>query len=224
MDFFDKLGKKASEAYKITADKTGKIAKEAKLRMKIGDLKSQINDIYTEIGKKVYENHVKEEKEDLEKLLAEECVKIDVLSDEIEDKLQQCLDLKDKKVCPNCYKEIDKKMKFCPECGAKQEEQEVKQVEVIDLPKDTTETINDDEKNHEESEEVEEDTNNLENDSKILSEDIENDEDETNKNSDSNIVKTVQVESNSQISENGEEPSEEDIKNLYREEDKYENS
>ncbi len=218
MDFFDKLGKKASEAYKITADKTGKIAKEAKLRMKIGDLKSQINDIYTEIGKKVYENHVKEEKEDLEKLLAEECVKIDVLSDEIEDKLQQCLDLKDKKVCPNCYKEIDKKTKFCPECGAKQ-------VEVIDLPKDTTETINDDEKNHEESEELEkEDTNNLENDSKIVSEDIENDEDETNKNSDSNIVKTVQVESNSQISENGEEPSEEDIKNLYRKEDKYENS
>ena len=30
MDFFDKLGKKASEAYKVTADKTGKIAKEAK--------------------------------------------------------------------------------------------------------------------------------------------------------------------------------------------------
>ena len=25
MEFFDKLGKKASEAYKITADKTGKI-------------------------------------------------------------------------------------------------------------------------------------------------------------------------------------------------------
>ena len=29
MEFFDKLGKKASEAYKVTADKTGKIAKEA---------------------------------------------------------------------------------------------------------------------------------------------------------------------------------------------------
>ena len=30
MDFFDKLSQKASEAYKITADKTGKIAKEKK--------------------------------------------------------------------------------------------------------------------------------------------------------------------------------------------------
>ena len=28
MEFFDKIGKKASEAYKVTADKTGKIAKE----------------------------------------------------------------------------------------------------------------------------------------------------------------------------------------------------
>ena len=48
MEFFDKLGKKASEAYKVTADKTGKLAKEAKLRMKISELKSQINDIYKE--------------------------------------------------------------------------------------------------------------------------------------------------------------------------------
>ena len=29
MEFFDKLGKKASEAYKITADKTGKLAKRS---------------------------------------------------------------------------------------------------------------------------------------------------------------------------------------------------
>ena len=28
MDFFNQLGKKATEAYKVTADKTGKIAKE----------------------------------------------------------------------------------------------------------------------------------------------------------------------------------------------------
>ncbi len=133
MDFFDKLGKKASEAYKITADKTGKIAKEAKLRMKISEIKTQINEIYEEIGKKVYENHIREEKVDLNKSLEEECMRIDVLSDEIEDKLKQCLELKDKKQCPNCYKEIDKNMKFCPECGAKQEENIiVKEGEVID--------------------------------------------------------------------------------------------
>ena len=55
MDFLNKLGKKASDAYKVTADKTGNLATEANLRLKIGDWKSQINDIYEEQGKKVYQ-------------------------------------------------------------------------------------------------------------------------------------------------------------------------
>lgn len=137
MEFFDKLGKKASEAYKVTADKTGKIAREAKLKMKMADLKSQANDIYEEIGKKVYEKHVKEETVDIKKDLEEECTKLDVISDEIDSILKECIDLKDKKVCKNCYKEIDKNMNFCPECGAKQENEEeqkddVKSAEVIE--------------------------------------------------------------------------------------------
>lgn len=137
MEFFDKLGKKASEAYKVTADKTGKIAREAKLKMKMADLKSQANDIYEEIGKKIYEKHVKEETVDIKKDLEEECTKLDVISDEIDSILKECIDLKDKKVCKNCYKEIDKNMNFCPECGAKQENEEeqkddVKSVEVIE--------------------------------------------------------------------------------------------
>lgn len=147
MEFFDKLGKKASEAYKVTADKTGKIAKEAKLKMKMADLKSQANDIYEEIGKKVYEKHVKEENIDIKKDLEEECTKLDVISDEIDSILKECIDLKDKKVCKNCYKEIDKNMNFCPECGAKQESQEepkdeVKSVEVVEEDKkEETENI-----------------------------------------------------------------------------------
>ena len=35
MEFFDKISKKASEAYKATADKTGKLAKETKLKLKM---------------------------------------------------------------------------------------------------------------------------------------------------------------------------------------------
>ena len=94
MDFFDKLGKKASEAYKVTADKTGKIAKETKIKLKIGELKSQISDIYEEIGKKVYEKHVRKEDMCIKKDLEELCTKIDVLSDEIDGLLQQSLELK----------------------------------------------------------------------------------------------------------------------------------
>lgn len=131
MDFFDKLGKKASEAYKVTADKTGKIAKETKLKLKMGELKSKIEDIYEETGKKVYEKHVKKEEISMNDLL-EECKQIDEMSNEIEKIRQECLELKDKKQCPKCFKEIDKNMKFCPECGAKQGEEEAKEVEVLE--------------------------------------------------------------------------------------------
>lgn len=140
MEFFDKLGKKASEAYKITADKTGKLAKEAKLRLKIGDLKSQINDIYEEIGKKVYQNHADSSTIDLKKEIEESCTKIDMLSEEIEMKLKECLELKDKKQCPNCFTEMDKDMKFCPECGAKQEIFEAEEIGKSEEAEKTEET------------------------------------------------------------------------------------
>lgn len=177
MEFFDKLGKKASEAYKVTADKTGKIAKEAKLRMKMGELKSEINDIYEDIGKAVYENHVREDKQDINKEIEEKCTKIDCLSDEIESILKECLQLKDKKQCPKCYKEIEKDVKFCPECGTKQEvetEETAKEVEVLDNK--------DDNKNNTEKE------NNCENIQENKDNDIKCDEK-------SNLEKTVEVES-----------------------------
>lgn len=168
MDFFNKLGKKASDAYKVTADKTGKLAKEAKLRMKMGELKSEINNIYEEIGKTVYENHVREEKNDITNELEEKCTKIDLLSDEIDSILKECLELKDKRQCPNCYVEIEKDAKFCPECGAKQEiiEEPAKEVEIVDesnkeneTSKDNVEQKKQEKSNLEKTVEVESDVN-----------------------------------------------------------------
>ena len=149
MEFFDKLGKKASEAYKVTADKTGKLAKEAKLRMKISDLKSQINTIYKEIGETVYQKHTREGEYDITKEIEEKKKKIDVLSDEIESNLKQCLELKDKRQCPSCFAEIEKDVKFCPKCGAKQEEiqeEPAKEVEVIEKAEEQKENNQEDEK------------------------------------------------------------------------------
>ena len=132
MEFFDKLGKKASQAYKATAEKTTKLTKEAKLKMKIAENKSEINDLYEQIGKKVYEKHLREENINIKKELEEECTKIDVLASEIEDNLKECLELKDKKQCPSCEKQIEKEAKFCPECGAKQEDEPAREVEVLE--------------------------------------------------------------------------------------------
>ena len=188
MEFFDKLGKKASEAYKMTADKTGKIAKETKLKLKMNELKSEVSDIYEEIGKKVYEKHVREEDISIKKDLESECTKIDVLSDEIEELLQQCLNLKDKKQCPKCYKEIDREDNFCPNCGEKQAYEQPKEAEILeDL----------------ENSEVEEDNDNTNN------KDEETDKNEENEEL-TNLEKTVSIESDIDIEENMQENSEEE--------------
>lgn len=168
MEFFDKLGKKATEAYKITADKTGRLAKETKLKIKISDLKSQINDLYEEIGKNVYQKHIREDEEankETEEDISHLCTKIDVLSDEIDSLLEQCLELKDRKQCKNCYKEIDKNDKYCPNCGAKQEDEKISgQEEIKEEPKEEQKEENNQEQenNKEENEENEESKENLE--------------------------------------------------------------
>ena len=147
MGFFDNLGKKASKAYDATAEKTSKIAKEAKLRMKINENKSDIKDIYKEIGKKVYEKHVREENIDIKTELEEECTKIDVLSAEIETCLKTILELKEKKQCENCHAEIELDNTYCPKCGAKQPEIEVKEAEVVDMENDSQNSEDSEESN-----------------------------------------------------------------------------
>ena len=206
MEFFDKLGKKASEAYKATADKTGKIAKETKMKIKIGELKSQINDLYGEIGKKVYEKHVREEEISIKNELMEQCTKIDVLSNEIDSLLKQCLELKDRKQCPKCFKEIEKNAQYCPNCGEKQTDEPTREVEIIEK----LENSDVKEENQEEKEIIIED----------LKQEIENKPtEETNQKQDNkqnaedeqakdNLEKTVEIESNVDDAQQDEEDEE----------------
>lgn len=197
MEFFDKLGKKASEAYKATADKTGKLAKETKLKLKINELKAQVNEIYEEIGKRVYENHIRENDENAEQEIEEKCVKIDVLSDEIDSLLKECLELKDKKQCQKCYAEIEKEAKFCKHCGAKQEElkqePEILEVEVVETV-EVSEQQEDTAKSNEESKDEEDINNNLE-ETVAVESNVEVTSENTEQENE-NLEKTVEIESN----------------------------
>ena len=122
MDIFDKIGETAKETYKYTADKATKLTKEAKLRMQIREYKDKINNLYESIGERVYENHVREEKEDITDFVSEKCGEIDVFAKEIEDARTEVLKLRNKKQCPSCYAKIESGYKYCPECGGEQEE------------------------------------------------------------------------------------------------------
>lgn len=114
MGFFNEIGKKTTEA-------TSKITKETKLKLKINDNKNKISDLYEEIGKKVYEKHVRSEDISIKEELQEECAKIDELSKEIEEARKEILILNNKRQCPKCYAEIEKDAMFCSKCGQKQE-------------------------------------------------------------------------------------------------------
>ena len=126
MGFFNEIGKKTSEA-------TSKITKETKLKIKINDNKNKISDIYEEIGKKVYEKHVREENISIKEELQEECSKIDVLSKEIEIARKEILRLNNKRQCPECYAEIEKEAAFCSKCGQKLENVEVVEPEQVPI-------------------------------------------------------------------------------------------
>ena len=215
MEFFDKLGKKASEAYKITADKTGKLAKEAKIKLKIGELKSQINDIYEEIGKNVYQNHVNKETINLKEKIEEDCTRIDIISAEIEAKLKECLELKDRKQCPNCFTEMDKDVKFCPECGAKQEQEEAKEVEIIDDVEIQNNEKGNDEEKKDESKEL---NNNEESDSENEEKNNNDQAEENDEEHKENLQKTVEIEANVQTEEIKDITSD-DVENKMKEEE-----
>lgn len=123
MGFFDDLSKKASETYKNTAEKTSKLTREMKLKSLINEDKNQIQKIYCEIGKIVYEKHIREENIDIKTELVEECSKIDAYAKEIEDMNTEMRALKNLRLCKKCGAEIALSAKFCPSCGAAQEEE-----------------------------------------------------------------------------------------------------
>lgn len=127
MDFFNKITNMASDTYKKTSERTSKIAKETKLKMKMNDSKSKIEELYEEIGKIVYQKHVREEDISIKEDLCSYCKQIDELSEEIEKYQNEILAMKQKKVCENCYMEIQVDSKYCPNCGAEQPKTEIKE-------------------------------------------------------------------------------------------------
>ena len=145
---------------------------EEKINLKIAEIKETVRKITKHFS------YIEEEIN----MLSIAYISMILLDDEIEDLLEQCLDLRDKKQCKNCFVEMDKEYKYCPNCGVKQ-----------DKEKDFE--IDENEGNEEDKEEQENET-------------WEKDED--NKENLENLEKTVTVESNVDNKEINEEENNED--------------
>ena len=149
MAFFNDLGKKiggaaevAAEKAKVAAgaaaDKAKEIAEVTKLNNEISAEQKQIDKLYLDIGKLIYEK----DKDDPNSVVAEQCQRIMACEKSIADlnnKIQQiksgdqqtanadsvqaspevpAQEIPKKKFCPNCGAELPAEGKFCQSCGA----------------------------------------------------------------------------------------------------------
>ena len=128
MDFLNKLGKKASETYQVTKEKTVKFSEEMKLKGKINEAKNKITNLYEEIGQHVYNQYKTNTEEGREEITAK-CEEIGRQFDEISKLETDILALKEVKKCTECGNEINQKDDFCSKCGKEQPKAEKVEVQ-----------------------------------------------------------------------------------------------
>ena len=116
-DVSKKVGDVAEKTYKTVADKSNQMIKGAKLRIQISDLEQEIQIMYEDMGKRIYEIYKNGEVvEGFEK----DCKKIEKMYKEIVSLDEKSLYIKNLRKCVNCGEIIELENKFCPACGEKQ--------------------------------------------------------------------------------------------------------
>lgn len=118
---------------KTVIEKTNNIVNQTKLKFSISETKSKIKDIYTEIGKSVYENYKStgEVIDDME----EKFGKIDAMTEEVNELKEQLYQLKENVKCPKCGAYNHSDDVYCSKCGER----------IYNVNSDDTDSYDDDE-------------------------------------------------------------------------------
>lgn len=116
---FNDIKKGFTKAAQKTKETSEVVVEIAKLKYKLVEINSDIDDNYQKIGKLVYNAG---EDEDITEKLKELCDEITSLSEKKEDMQESYNELVNKKQCPKCGMKLDKDFEFCPKCGHSFEE------------------------------------------------------------------------------------------------------
>lgn len=119
------VGKTATDTYNTVADKSGKAIEDAKLKFSIAEKEDEIEEIYKEMGKAVYDSY--KSGEDVGKAFTKESKSIDKKIKEIDEMNKKILYNKSLRVCDNCKDVISLDSTFCPNCGSKQKAVKIKE-------------------------------------------------------------------------------------------------
>lgn len=107
---------KVKDAVSATTKKVVKLSGEAfdytKLRIRISEINSKLDEKYAAIGLAVYENNEDAQIETL-------CDEIAALRAELYELKLKLDEFKNKKSCPECGNSTDKENTFCPSCGSR---------------------------------------------------------------------------------------------------------
>lgn len=139
-EVFDKIKEHANkdkdsavQVTKTVIEKINNIVNQTKLKFSISETKSKIKDIYTEIGKSVYENYKStgEVIDDMEEKFA----KIDAMTEEVNELKEQLYQLKENVKCPKCGAYNHSDDVYCSKCGER----------IYNVNSDDTDSYDDDE-------------------------------------------------------------------------------
>ena len=127
MDFIALVKEKAS-ALTISAVKTsGAVVETVKSNFAIADKEQEIKNIYTGIGKMMYDAYKAGEEPNAD-TIAEQCVLLDEYFEEINELKNKINDIKNVKTCPVCGEKVKADHNFCPKCGKNMEDIEAIEV------------------------------------------------------------------------------------------------
>jgi lipopolysaccharide biosynthesis regulator YciM len=118
-DSITKIGKYLENGAQNIGYKSGQIFEVSKINMGIASKEKAIEEIYMEIGRKLYKDYKANKL--MDKSLTEKCEEITRMERSIASMKKKVLKLKDKKLCKKCGYEMERNASFCPKCGKEQQ-------------------------------------------------------------------------------------------------------
>lgn len=119
MEYINKIGEEARKAFRFVKNETGKFVESAKLTYTASDIESQLNKIYTQIGKNFYDICIAEDS--IPEDFSAEFEKIAELKKQLENAKDKISEIKNTKKCTACSASLNEGDTYCRKCGAKSE-------------------------------------------------------------------------------------------------------
>ena len=131
MGALDRFMNRAKAGAQAAGQKAGEWMEIGKLSMALSDLNNDVERLYAEIGRMVYDAY--KDKETSTEELNIKCEYIDEKLTEIAELRRKIAELKKVKQCPVCGESNPHENLYCAQCGAKLEEEEEPHIVVDDF-------------------------------------------------------------------------------------------